>query len=501
MSQTVGQIREKALKELDTLARKFRLQINPGDYKNSKIKLPFRCLVCGYEGTKSLELLKQCEHGCKVCARRSTSAKQKLSSKDITSTASKLGIEVKLDDYSNTSQKIPCRCLKCGHTWATTVGCIRSGRSCPKCGRRRANKKTSLTEDDIKQRLKKIGIKLISNYINNHEKIQVRFEKCGHLKCVTWNDLQRGRRCADCAPNKRLTLDDYKAVAMRFGGKLISSPTTADAKLLWECIEGHRFRRSIRPMLRFNTFCTKCNDGWGESLCRAVLEKSFGKSFDRVRPTDLRSPKGIPLELDCFNKELGIALEHQGLHHIKRQPNWQTEEQFKLCQQHDQLKRAYCNKNGILLIEIPEVGSLTPPQRVPHLIAMVIKSSGKKVPRGIEDIDVSALKIKTSRCQYTDSVLVAAKKLGLKILDDLGRADSNVRVRCKYGHETQKTLRSILQGRSCNSCKLHKSVQLSDGRVFKSCTDAANALGVSKERVNLAIRRGSTIDGISIVRL
>lgn len=501
MSQTSGQIREKALKELDALARKFRLQINPGDYKNSKIKLPFRCLVCGYEGTKSLELLKQCEHGCKVCARRNTSAKQKLSSKDITSTASKLSIEVNLDDYINTSQKIPCRCLKCGHTWATTVGCIRSGRSCPKCGRKRANKKTSLTEDDVKRRLKKLGITLISNYINSHEKIEVRFDKCGHLKWVTWNDIQQGRKCADCAPNKKLTLDDYKAVAMRFGGKLISSPTTADAKLLWECIEGHRFRRSIRPMLRFNTFCTKCNDGWGESLCRAVLETAFGKSFDRVRPADLRSPKGVPLELDCFNKELKIALEHQGLHHIKRQPNWQTVEQFELCQQHDLIKRIYCEKNGIFLIEIPEVGSLTPPEIVPKLIDKLITASGRVTPRTLKEIDVLTLDIKSRRSQFTDSVISAAKLLGLKILDTPGLADHKVRVLCKNGHETQKTLRSILQGRMCNSCKLHKSVRLSDGQVFKSGTEAAKALGVTKEKVNIAIRLGTTIKGISIVRL
>jgi hypothetical protein len=501
MSQTVAQIREKALKELNALAKKFRLQINPEDYENSKIKFPFHCLVCGYEGMKSLQLLKKCEHGCKKCASRIGSSKQKLNSNEIIAGALKLGIEISLGDYINISQKVACRCSKCDHEWTTTIDCIRSGRGCKKCGRKRATTKNSLTEEEIRQRLKRLGISLLSTYNNNHEKIHIQFKKCGHSRWVTWNQIQQGGGCGDCAPNKKLTLDDYEAVAKRFGGKLISNPSSVVAKLLWECSEGHQFRRSIRPMLRFNTFCTKCNDAWGESLCRSVLEKSFKKPFDRVRPINLRSPKGIPLELDCFNEELAIALEHQGVHHLKRQPNWQTVEQFELCQQHDQLKRIYCKKNGILLIEIPEVGAITAPEMVPKLIDKAIEDSGRKSPKGIREIDVSSLNIKTRRRQYTDSVLRAAKLLDLEILDSPGLAEQKVRVLCKNGHETQKTLRSILQGRMCNTCKLHKSVRLSDGRVFKSGTEAAEALGVRKERVNIAIRRGTIIKGISIVRL
>jgi hypothetical protein len=501
MNLTVKQIRGKSVRELKSLAKKFQLQINPNDYKNSKTKLPFLCLVCVYKGTKSLELLKISTLGCKKCASRIGSSKQKLSPKKIVADALTSGIKITLNTYSNVSQKVACTCLKCNHGWTTSICCIRSGRGCPKCRRKQAAKKNSLAEDEIKRRLKKLGVTLLSPYINNHEKINIQFKKCGHSRWVAWNQIQQGQGCGDCAPNKKLDPDEYEAIAKRFGGKLISNPSTVREKLLWECSEGHRFRRSISPMQRLNTFCTKCNDGWGETLCRKVLEEAFGKPFDRARPQDLLSPKGIPIELDCYNEELALALEHQGMHHFKRQPNWQSVDQFKLCQKHDKIKRKYCTKKGILLVEIKEVGSITPPEIVPQIIDEQIKAGGRISPIGLKNIIPLSFKLKSRRSQYVDKAIQSAAILGFEILDKPKLADQKVRVRCKNGHETQKTLRAIIGGKKCYSCTFHNKVKLSDGRVFESGTAAATALGVTKEWVNRSIRKGIKIKGISLVRL
>jgi hypothetical protein len=501
MNKTATQIREKSISDLKAIAKKFRLKINTDDYKNSKTKLPFLCLVCGYEGTKSLELLKISSHGCKKCASRIGSSKQKLSPKKIVADALASGIKITLNTYSNVSQKVACTCLKCAHEWTTSIDCIRSGRSCPKCRRQQAALKNSLTEAEVRTRLNKLGVALLSSYKNNHEKIHVKFKKCGHSKWVAWNQIQQGNGCGDCAPNKKLTLDQYEEVAKIFGGKLISTPSTVEAKLLWECSEGHRFRRSIRHIKRLNTFCTKCNDGWGETLCRKVLEVAFGKPFDRARPKDLLSPKGIPIELDCYNEELALALEHQGMHHFKRQPNWQSVEQFKLCQMHDQIKRKYCTKKGILLIEIKEIGSITPPEDVPKIIEHQLKAGGRKSPSGLKSIKPLSFELKSRRSEYVDKAIKSAALFGFEILDTPKLADQKVRVRCKNGHETQKTLRAIIGGKKCYNCLFHNKVRLSDGRVFESGSAAAKALGVSKEIVNRSIAIGKKIQGHSIERL
>ena len=50
----------------------------------------------------------------------------------------------------------------------------------------------------------------------------------------------------------------------------------------------------------------------GKKICRREIEKMSGKSFVKIRPDFLKNEKtGSNLELDCFNKELKIAVEYK----------------------------------------------------------------------------------------------------------------------------------------------------------------------------------------------
>lgn len=91
-----------------------------------------------------------------------------------------------------------------------------------------------------------------------------------------------------------------------------------------------------------------------EQMCKKILQRIFRKKFIRVRPKWLRNPEtGVPLELDCYNEELGIALEYNGIQHYKW-PNFtgQTREQFEAQVRRDLFKRKKCEDLGIKLIVI-----------------------------------------------------------------------------------------------------------------------------------------------------
>jgi hypothetical protein len=93
----------------------------------------------------------------------------------------------------------------------------------------------------------------------------------------------------------------------------------------------------------------------GEKICRQVLESIYGKKFPRVRPDFLRNPDtNRNLELDCFNQELKIAVEYNGISHY-RHPNHlnMTEEEFLYGVKKDQMKVEMCDKNGVYLLTIP----------------------------------------------------------------------------------------------------------------------------------------------------
>lgn len=98
----------------------------------------------------------------------------------------------------------------------------------------------------------------------------------------------------------------------------------------------------------------KCENK-NENHCRSVLEKIFNKPFPTIRPDFLKSPKtGKNLELDCFNEDMGLALEYNGVQHYKFSPYFHKTKKDFLSQVHrDDWKRNKCREKGIILLEIP----------------------------------------------------------------------------------------------------------------------------------------------------
>jgi hypothetical protein len=100
----------------------------------------------------------------------------------------------------------------------------------------------------------------------------------------------------------------------------------------------------------------------GELECRRVLQKIFGKPFYKARPDFLRNPVtggNFNLELDCFNNEMGLAVEYQGSQHYKYIPYFhKNKATFRNQQYRDEMKRVKCKQNGITLIEVPHTVKL-----------------------------------------------------------------------------------------------------------------------------------------------
>lgn len=93
----------------------------------------------------------------------------------------------------------------------------------------------------------------------------------------------------------------------------------------------------------------------GEAECKRVLEKYFNKPFHKYRPNFLNNPiTDNNLELDCYNEEVGLAVEYNGAQHYKYTPYFhKSKEAFHNQQYRDYIKRDLCKKNGIRLIEVP----------------------------------------------------------------------------------------------------------------------------------------------------
>lgn len=97
-------------------------------------------------------------------------------------------------------------------------------------------------------------------------------------------------------------------------------------------------------------FCSK-----GEKICRATIEKIYEVPFLNKRPHFLKNPKtGHNLELDCYNEELKIAVEYNGLQHYKW-PNYfhKNIDEFYDQIEKDEYKKIMCESEGVYLIIVP----------------------------------------------------------------------------------------------------------------------------------------------------
>jgi hypothetical protein len=131
---------------------------------------------------------------------------------------------------------------------------------------------------------------------------------------------------------------------------------------LYHKITGAKGTWSEKPRLPdyvSSTPSKKCppKESKGESECRRVLQSIFSKPFDKSRPDFLRNPVtggNFNLELDCYNPELRIAVEYNGIQHYQYNAYMHRNKEAFLNQKYrDDMKRRICKEHGILLIEVP----------------------------------------------------------------------------------------------------------------------------------------------------
>ena len=114
----------------------------------------------------------------------------------------------------------------------------------------------------------------------------------------------------------------------------------------------------------------------GEEICRQTLEQLFSKPFAKCRPDFLfNSVTGENLELDMYNKELGIAVEYNGQQHYKYNSfmHGGSRDKFYGQQYRDRMKRDICKKLGIVLIEVPYT---VKHQDIPNFLYQQLKQHG-----------------------------------------------------------------------------------------------------------------------------
>ena len=104
-----------------------------------------------------------------------------------------------------------------------------------------------------------------------------------------------------------------------------------------------------------NVSCGCKHQSLGEKKIEELLQQLQITYIKEYRIADCKDIRPLPFDFAILNKDnsLNCLIEYQGDIHFKTSDGWNSPEDLKKRQYHDLIKRQYCQKHNILLVEIP----------------------------------------------------------------------------------------------------------------------------------------------------
>ena len=193
--------------------------------------------------------------------------------------------------------------------------------------------------------------------------------ECGNIFQSQIRAFVRGDRCRICGKNKRSIslvkniiatsgslLDNHPELCLEWdynknknGPELYSSGS--QSKVWWICKTcGYEWKTQIGSRTSGNG-CQRCNMSKGEKETQRILEAldieyQSEKSYD-----NLLGIGGGFLRFDFYLPKYNLLIEYQGEQHFINNP-WYNKKSQKITLKHDKIKKEYCKKHGIKLLEI-----------------------------------------------------------------------------------------------------------------------------------------------------
>ena len=371
------------------------------------------------------------------------------------------GGECLSSSVSRSTVKLSWKCAL-GHQWDATPNNIANGTWCPRCAIATNSRRQQRTIVDLKTYATAMGGQCLSDTLLSPT-AKVRW-KCnlGHEWGATPQSVIGAKnwcpRCGKDQNDKRLDemrpakLDALKKIAIERGGECLSDTYLKQhSHLNWRCGNGHEWSAKPASILQ-GTWCPVCSARMGERICREFFEQLFQTEFPKVKPEWLRSEAGTLLELDGYSETLSIAFEHHGTYHYEIVPPFSpTLAALKKRQATDELKKTICKANGVALIEIPEVPTLTSIENLKSLIINECSKQHRSIP--LAEVEVNLTNAYKPSLPYRELIQIAVENQGELISPSFLGWSTPLLWRCAQSHEWSSSPSSVLHQKSwCPHC-------------------------------------------------
>ena len=400
--------------------------------------------------------------------------KNKYDIKILNSLAAEKGGACLSQEYLGIHTKHRWRCAE-QHEWEAPFNSIRRGRWCPKCARSIAGRSISERYNNphelghLSEHATNLGGECLST---SYEGVTTSYKwQCaqGHKWEASWHNVRQGQWCYKCGrakvgDNMRGSIESIALIVIERGGKCLSPDSeykSAHSKLKFECAAGHRFTMNSNSVQQ-GQWCSDCSSSRGERMCRMAFEQIFGLPFPRKKPKWLKNEAGNLMELDGYCEKLSLAFEHHGNQHYSKGNLFvQTNKELADRIYADKYKRNLCEQNGITLIEIPEIGTLTAVSDLKSEIKGRCEEQDVLLPSNFDSI---TLRVGDVYAQHglAEMQALATDKGGTCLATEYQGARTPIKWQCGEGHQWKASPDSVKRSSWCPTCGGRPSYTITD---------------------------------------
>ena len=265
-----------------------------------------------------------------------------------------------IGEYEGSDTKLVMRHNKCGNEYPVTPYKFSSGRRCPKCSGNQRKTHQQFTKEFNEASKGEYSLK--SKYVRAKSKVKVSHNKCGWNYEVTPDDFLRGRRCPNCAEmafreSRKKTPKQFKEQfdhLARNEYELLSEYRGDSEKIKVKHLSCGKIYAVTASSFIQGRRCRKCQSSRGEIKVGLYLKENGYDFIHQYRIDDCRNERPLPFDFAVLeDNEIMCLIEYHGRQHYAPVVVFGGEKEFELTRQRDAIKRNYCIKNEIPLIEIP----------------------------------------------------------------------------------------------------------------------------------------------------
>jgi hypothetical protein len=281
--------------------------------------------------------------------------------------------------------------------------------------------------------------------------------------------------CSSCSQLTQ-NMDELRLFANKKNGECLSDGKYTGSKsyYMWKCNNcGSGWKSAWYSIKCKGSWCPTCSGSLSENICRHALEEITGYKFAKIS-NFAKSDTIRGFEIDCYNEELKIGLEYDGIQHSQYTPRFHgaaDSGKFEAQQVRDINKNEKCKEMGVNLLRIDHTTSRTELRTHVHALIRGLILEQKLLIELVDPVnfisdiefDNNVSKVCSEKSsEYMKQIIpIIESKNAILHSTSCDGWKSPIEITCKNNHNFTTNLDNLLRDppRWCSRCAHNKAVK------------------------------------------